>query len=104
MDTIENTANKNKQEDNEIEESIIEEEINMAENHQSSPTTPLITSKTKGKGKLNLFKMKPPKPFKQSAAFNEKRDSVHETTIKEEIVNSSQFYQNPVEFEKGTRE
>ena len=92
MDTIDNTANKIKHDETEnIEESIIEEDINVNENQ--SPSTPLITSKTKGKGKLNLFKMKPPKPFKQNTdGIHEKRDSVHETTIVEEIVNSAQFY------------
>ena len=50
--------------------------------------------------------MKPPKPFKQNTAgINEKRDSVHETTIVEEIVNSAQFYQNSnVDNDKGVRE
>lgn len=84
-----------------IEESIIEEDINMHENQ--SPTTPLITSKTKGKGKLNLFKMKPPKPYKQSGGFGDKKNSINETTIQEEI-NSAQFYQNPNEQEKAIRE
>ena len=64
MDTIDGTNNKNRliDETQNIEESIIEEDIIM--NEHQSPTTPLITSKTKGKGKLNLFQMKPPKPFK----------------------------------------
>lgn len=48
---------------NEIEESIIEEEINYDNNRPASPGTPLITSKTKGKGKMELKMMKPPKPF-----------------------------------------
>lgn len=32
-----------------------------------SPSSPLITSKTKQKGKMGLFMMKPPKPFKQNS-------------------------------------
>lgn len=45
----------------EIEESIIEEDIQV---HQDgdSPGTPLINSRTKGKGK-DLRLMRPPKPF-----------------------------------------
>ena len=84
MDTIDGTNNKNRHDETQnIEESIIEEDIAMPENQ--SPTTPLITSKTKGKGKLNLFQMKPPKPFKQTSNLLEKRGSVNESTIQEEI-------------------
>ena len=46
--------------DDEIEESIIEEEI-PEQRHNWEPPTPLITSKTKQKGKMNLFMMQPPK-------------------------------------------
>lgn len=103
MDTIDGTNNKKHDETQNIEESIIEEDITMPENQ--SPTTPLITSKTKGKGKLNLFQMKPPKPFKQNSGIFEKRGSVNESTIQEEI-SSAQFYQKPKETEKvgGFRE
>ena len=47
------------QDENEIEESIIEEEINNV----ASPASPMINSKTKGKGKMELKMMRPPKPF-----------------------------------------
>ena len=56
---------------NEIEESIIEEEI--ASNQVPRPATPLITSKTKGKGKMALQMMKPPKPMvRQNSPSKEK--------------------------------
>lgn len=57
--TIEVEARK-LQDDNQIEESIIEEEIN----HQTAgPPSPLLHSKNKGKAKLDLKMMKPPKPL-----------------------------------------
>ena len=52
----------------EIEESIIEEEIETGGHNTQgrtgaqSPASPLINSRTKGKGKLDLFMMRPPKP------------------------------------------
>ena len=47
----------------EIEESIIEEDIEVGAGPMvQSPTSPLINSRTKGKGKLDLFMMRPPKP------------------------------------------
>jgi len=58
----------NIEEDNhlEIEESIIEEEIIFA-NQANSPPCPLITSQTKGKSKMGLKMMKPPKPIRQQS-------------------------------------
>ena len=48
---------------NEIEESIIEEDIQTS-HAVGSPASPLINSKTKGKSKMPLLMMKPPKPQK----------------------------------------
>lgn len=46
----------------EIEESIIEEDIDLGTGQVvQSPVSPLINSRTKGKGKLDLFMMRPPR-------------------------------------------
>lgn len=50
-----------KEQDDDIEESIIEEDIKASEGIDS-PGSPLITSKTKQKGK-DLKLMRPPKPL-----------------------------------------
>ena len=62
-----NVPNLTNQKNEEIEESIIEEDIQSQRGHQS-PASPLINSRTKPKGKLNLFKLNPPKPFNAAEA------------------------------------
>ena len=60
-----------KNQDQEIEESIIEEDIQTGQNQvETGPVTPLISSQTKGKAKMNLFKMKPPIPSKGISMMN----------------------------------
>lgn len=59
----------------EIEESIIEEDIDVgagptAHSPARSPASPLINSRTKGKGKLDLFMMRPPKPDARQSRHN----------------------------------
>jgi hypothetical protein len=64
--TIDHDAEMMKEKD-EIEESIIEEEINDGQGG-ASPGTPIINSRTKVKGK-DLKLMKPPKPFHREVSF-----------------------------------
>ena len=61
---ISNPGKNTIEQNNDIEESIIEEDIVTNSQIMQSPSSPLITSKTKQKGKMGLFMMKPPKPFK----------------------------------------
>jgi hypothetical protein len=79
---------------NDIEESIIEEEINYdnrdRERRPISPGTPLITSKTKGKGKMELKLMKPPKPFGETGASPQEKMSIPFKHSKFDTINQSQ--------------
>jgi hypothetical protein len=61
------------QEKDEIEESIIEEDIQPAHG-QGSPGTPLINSRTKGKGR-DLRLMKPPKPINKEVSNHTNKHS-----------------------------
>ncbi len=74
--------------DEEIEESIIEEDIpgqngrDEEEDKAWQPNSPLITSKTKMKAKANLFMMKPPKPtHHRQGSKEEQNNSIIEENI-----------------------
>lgn len=87
------TSNENTQEvelnmnlNNEIEESIIEEDIQTS-HAVGSPASPLINSKTKGKSKMPLLMMKPPKPQKQNSKEGDKSHTPF--TMKFDTLNNS---------------